>query len=112
MCFYGVYFGYLLTSAYYYYETVTTKSILDLENLIDLQWIVFNSFSHFALIGTSVTISKEASTFLFVFLSYNLFNGKFMYIFAGQTNCIHYSQDHKPEAGPASDCGKGEMRNH
>lgn len=59
MCFYGIYFGYLLSSAYFYYEKLSTELKLDAEQFCELQWIVFHSLNHLAVIGASVSIAKE-----------------------------------------------------
>lgn len=59
MCFYAAHFAYLLTSAYFYYERSSSGTNLQLDHVVEIQWIVFNSLGHLTLIATSVAIRKE-----------------------------------------------------
>lgn len=59
MCLFGVHFAYLVASAYYYYEQITMEYVINMENLLEIQWALSSSLTFFLLIGVSVAITRE-----------------------------------------------------
>lgn len=59
LCFYAAYFVYLITGCYYYYEKISDRTLFQLENFVELHWMVFSFLSHLCIIAACVTITRE-----------------------------------------------------
>lgn len=88
MCFYAVYFISLITGSYFYYEKFSGHVVFDLDNFMELFWIVFNSLSYLCIIGICVTITKEVGFGILVFYRMTFI------VISGYTNCHNCAQSY------------------